>query len=118
MTTTSMITVSFRIAQLIPVILVLIPVVRSYWQRRNHINGLRKIRLALILMLSAIIFTNIYLIGTSILGLSRATPPGFWLLIIDKIVGLVSFWGMFLLFRHASKHDKEEKEDGVKIKKE
>lgn len=105
MSTTSLITVSFRLLQLIPLVLVFIPIFCSYWQRRNKINGLRKIRVALLALLSSIIFSNVYFILFSYFDISRATTQGIVVLFLDKAINLIAYFLVYLFFKHASKHE-------------
>lgn len=105
MSLSSTINISFRLLQLIPLILVFIPIFCSYWHRRNRINGLRKIRVALLVLLSSIIFSNVYFIVFSYLNISRATPEGITILFLDKVINLVAYVLLYLFFKHASKHD-------------
>lgn len=103
------ISIIFRTLSLIPVAFVFIPIFKSYWERKNKINGLRRTRVAILAVLFAIIFTNIYFIYENFkaiyLNLFHVSPNVFGL-IIDKFINLVAFILMFYLFKHASNHKK------------
>ena len=97
----------FRALQLIPLICVFLPILKSYWQRKNQINGLRKTRFTLIILLIALIFSNIYFLIFSLFKISRAIPQNQIFVIIDKIVNLFAYWLLFYLFKHAAQHNKK-----------
>ena len=92
----------FRTIQLIPLILVFYPIFRSYWQRKNQINGLRKTRLVLLFLISSLIISNTYFLVFSMLKISRAIPGNQIIVYGEKVINTVAFWLLFYLFRHAS----------------
>ena len=110
MSTTSLITVTFRLLQLIPLVLVFFPIFFFFLERRNKINGLRKIRVALLALLASIIFSNVYFILFSIFTVSRATTPGIVVLFLDKVINLIAYFLVYLFFKHASKHEQENRD--------
>jgi hypothetical protein len=103
------ISIIFRALSLIPLILVFSPVFKSYWQRLNKINGLRRTRVALLTSLFAIIFTNVFFICEGLRALADGKDfviPNTYGLILDKVITLVSFIVLYHLFKHASTHKK------------
>jgi len=107
MINSSTINLFFRTIQIIPLLLVLYPIIKSYWQKRNHINGLRRIRVALIILILSIIFSNIYFMLFSYFNFSRNTVSGLIYLTLDKIVSLSAYLMLYWLFRHTSKEKKK-----------
>lgn len=101
-------TVFFRTLQIIPIILVMIPLFRSYWVKRNIINGLRKTRVALLAILFSILFENLYFIYYGIVALamnkSNIIPETFFL-VVDKMVNLAAYFLLYYLFSHARRHN-------------
>lgn len=112
----SYINLLFRGLQLIPLILVLLPIFKSYWQKRNHINGLRKIRVALIILISSIIFSNIYFMMFSYLSFPRNSTIGLIYLTADKLVSLSAYLVLYWLFKHSSSHAKDLDQEIVGLK--
>ena len=95
-----------RIIQLIPLVLMLIPLINSYLIKRNRINGLRKVRVALIILITALIFSNIYFFSFSYFKISRSLSISQFIIFIEKIFNGVAYWLLFYLFSHARKHRK------------
>jgi len=93
----------FRIIQLIPLILVFCPIFQSFWIRRNKINGLRKIRIVLLFLVSSLIISNTYFLVFSYFKISRTIPVAQTIVTIEKIINVVTYWLLFYLFRHAAK---------------
>lgn len=104
----STITVIFRFLHLIPLVLVFIPLFKSFWDKRNSINGLRHTRITLIFLIFALILENIYFIYYGICsylnGLSTISPNT-GVLIIDKTINLIAYALLYYLFTHARKHN-------------
>ena len=95
-----------RIIQLIPLILMLIPLVNSYLIKRNKINGLRRVRVALIILISAMVFSNIYFFLFSYFKISRVLLISQFVVFIEKIFNILAYWLLLYLFSHARQHKK------------
>ena len=96
-----------RILQFVPLVLVLLPLFRSYWIRRNILNGLRPTRIFLIILFSCLVLNNTYFVIFQILDLKRSVPSNQLFVLLDKIVSLVSYVALYWLFKHASMHGKK-----------
>jgi len=96
-----------RALQLIPLVLVFTPIFRSYYERRNSINGLRQTRLVLVTLIFALIFSNFYFLVFSIFRISRAVPTNQIIVIVDKIINIGAYWLLYFLFCKAKDHDKK-----------
>lgn len=103
---TGTINVVFRSLQLIPLFLVICPIFMSYWTKRNTINGLRSVRVVLLVLVSGLIFSNIYFIIFSLFNISRALPSSAFFMIAEKVVNLIAYGMLYWLFKHASTHSK------------
>jgi len=107
-----------RFIQLIPLVLVDIPLIQSYWQKKNQINGLRRTRVVLIILFSALIVSNIYFFIFSAFRLSRALPCNQIFVFCEKIISIIAYWLLYHLFRHARIHrpNEMERENNTNIK--
>ena len=97
--------------QFIPLIAVFIPLLRSCWDKRNKINGLRPTRLVLLFLFTGLIASNTYFVIFSLFNFSRALPLNQVAVVFEKIVSLVSYSMLYFLFKHAADHN-----DGKKKK--
>lgn len=95
-----------RLIQIIPLTLILIPLVRSYWQRKNKINGLRKTRVSLIFLISTLIFSNIYFFLFSYFKISRVLWISQLVVFLEKFLNIIAYWLLFYMFSHARQHKK------------
>lgn len=95
-----------RFLSFIPLSLVLYPLIRSYLEKKNTLNGLRPTRLALIMLFSGLFISNVYFFVFSLFNLSRSTTMSQYVTLFDKILTFIAYTTMYLLFRHASKHKK------------
>jgi hypothetical protein len=105
----------FRFLNLIPLGTIFICLLRSYWIKRNTINGLRPTRTALTILIFALIFSNIYFFFFSVFRLSRASITNQYIVYAEKIVSLVAYWLMYWLFK-SHKPDDMAIEDNRNIK--
>ena len=94
-----------RLIQLIPLLLVFFPILNSYWEKRNSINGLRKTRMVLLILIASLIVSNLYFFIFSTFEISRANPHAQFIIIIEKIINIISYWLLYFLFSHARKHE-------------
>ncbi len=103
----ALVSVIFRILQIVPLVLLIIPIFGSYWVRRNTINGLRRTRLTLSLLLFSIIFENVLfiLLGIEAVRENGVIAPSIPFLIVDRSLNLVAYWLLYYLFSHARHHD-------------
>jgi predicted Na+-dependent transporter len=89
----------FRALALIPLIYVFYGLLVSCWEKRNTINGLKKTRRSLLILIFALIFSNAYFFFFSILKLSRTDPANQLVVVADKIINLVAYWLLYWLFK-------------------
>jgi hypothetical protein len=91
---------------------------RSYVEKVNKINGLRRTRVYLLILLIALIIDNSIFAAVSISCLITGNPviqlPVF-IALIDKLIVTTSLFGLYHLFRHATQ--KETRDRGSKMKK-
>jgi len=111
-------TIIFRTLQCIPLILIIIPIFKSYWEKRNTLNGLRKTRLVLLALFTSILIENFYFIYYAVKALlnnQNALVPDTLFLIVDKLIVLATYVILYYLFSHARKHNDEQTEQNQQI---
>ncbi len=95
-----------RLLQLIPLFLIFCPLVKSYWTRKNKLNGLRRVRVALIMLVFALMFSTTYFFIFSLFGLSRLSPASQLTVFAEKVLNIMAYWLLFYMFSRARKHEK------------
>lgn len=99
------VSIFFRFISIFPLSLIFITLFKTYWEKINTINGLRKTRVVLMVLVVALLIDQLYfmylgitncLMGNSVIMTNPIT------LFLDKGLMTLSFYGLFYLFRHAS----------------
>lgn len=97
-----------RFLSLIPLLLVFVSVAWSYWEKKNTINGLRRTRIFLLILLVALIIDNLIFLIVSACALYDSNPyivvPYVWT-IFDKLIMTVALYCFYYLFKHAAGKD-------------
>jgi hypothetical protein len=111
-------TIIFRTLQCIPLLLIIIPIFISYWDKRNTLNGLRKTRLVLLALFTSILIENLYFIYYAVVAMinnQKNLVPDTLFLIIDKIIIFATYMLLYYLFSHARKHNDGQTEKNQQI---
>lgn len=106
--TNTFISLISRLLALPPLFLVFYSLFRTYWDKLHCINGLRKTRVFLLILVVSLIVDNILFLFFAVKAIYVGHPTVIVsqpLLILDKISLLFAFYGLFYLFKHASKKD-------------
>lgn len=96
-----------RLIGTIPLLLVFEGIARSYWHKRNTINGLRETRLVLLVLLFVLIFDNVlfslFNIKFALFGGEHTNVP---LTYLDRISVASAFFLLYYFFKYAIRERK------------
>lgn len=100
-----MISAIFRFFSIFPLVMIFVTIFKTFWEKINTINGLRRTRISLMLLMLALLIDNIYFFLMAVINLfdgvnSIATDPV--ILFFDKLLMAISFYTLYFLFKHAS----------------
>lgn len=104
----ALITVISRFVQVVPLVLIIIPLLKSYLEKINKINGLRRTRVILLFFFFSILAENIFFIYyavRSLLSGDNSVIPDVNILILDRIMNAIAYFLLYYLFTHARKHN-------------
>lgn len=94
-----------RVVTLVPLVYIFLVVTKTYWEKRNKINGLRKVRTGLMLWLGSLVLDSLITLYLNIMMMFFKEPTVAMQLLrmLDKVQLMLMAFGIYYLFRHATK---------------
>lgn len=96
----------FRLISIAPLSLIFYVIFCSFWEKINSINGLRKTRITLMILMLALLMDQFYFLYLGINAAVKQVPviyTGPVMLFLDKLLMTASFFTLYYLFRHTAK---------------
>jgi len=91
-----------RFVGTVPLVLVFWAILRSMWEKRNGINGLRRVRILLLIWLGAWILDNVVFMfvgGAELLTGSHEYALLLLTILIDRFILAISSFGIYWMFK-------------------